>query len=144
VHKIYWALVEGKVPAEGRLVNRLMRTAVQSRIADNTLGVLAELQFKRLEYWHGISWVEIDLGTGRHHQIRVQFAHYGHPVVGDRRYGATTPFTSRALALHARLLRLRHPTRPEVLTFTAEPERYWPQHFRSLLAAGEQAIPSPN
>jgi 23S rRNA pseudouridine1911/1915/1917 synthase len=144
VHKIYWALVEGEVPAEGRLIDRLVRTATRSRVTKDESGLLAELQFKRLGYWQGISWVEVILETGRHHQIRVQFAHYGHPVVGDRRYGAATPFTPYALALHARMLRLQHPTRPEVLTFTTEPERYWPQHFRSPSAVGGQDFPAPD
>jgi RluA family pseudouridine synthase len=142
VQKIYWALVEGKVPAEGVLLDRLIRTATRSRLAAHEPGLLAELRFTRLGYWRGTSWVEIALGTGRHHQIRVQFAHYGHPVVGDRRYGATTSFTPHAIALHARTLKLRHPTRPEILTFTAEPERHWPAHFRSQWSAAEQEAPS--
>jgi 23S rRNA pseudouridine1911/1915/1917 synthase len=143
VQKIYWALVEGKVPAEGILVDRLVRTVTRSRIATNEPGLLAELRFTRRGYCRGTSWVEIALGTGRHHQIRVQFAHYGHPVVGDHRYGAATSFTSHAIALHARALRLKHPTRPEVLTFTAETERHWPQHFRSRSLAAEQEVSSP-
>jgi RluA family pseudouridine synthase len=140
VQKTYWALVEGKIPAEGTLIDRLGRRGVRSHIAQRTPGVLAELHFTRLGYCQGISWVEINLGTGRHHQIRVQFAHYGYPLVGDFRYGATQPFTPHALALHARALSLRHPTRPQALTFTAEPERHWPQHFRSPSIAREQGV----
>jgi RluA family pseudouridine synthase len=130
VHKVYWALVEGQVPAAGTLVDRITRTGSRSYIVHDASGGLAELRFRRLDYVQGRSWVEINLGTGRHHQIRVQFAHYGHPLVGDRRYGATQAFTPRAIALHARALRLTHPTRAETLTFTAEPENHWPQQFR--------------
>ena len=138
VQKTYWALVEGKIPAEGSLVDRLGRRGTRSHVAKETPGVLAELQFTRLGYRQGISWVEITLGTGRHHQIRVQFAHYGYPLVGDLRYGAAQPFTRHALALHARTVSLRHPTRSQALTFIAEPERHWPQHFRSPYIAREQ------
>jgi 23S rRNA pseudouridine1911/1915/1917 synthase len=144
VQKTYWALVEGKIPAKGTLVDRLDRRGVTSHIAKATPGVLAELQFTRLGYHQGISWVEINLGTGRHHQIRVQFAHYGYPLVGDLRYGATRSFTRHALALHARAVSLRHPTRPQTLTFIAEPESHWPQHFRSPCMAREQDAPLPS
>jgi RluA family pseudouridine synthase len=144
VQKTYWALVEGKIPAEGRLVDRLGRRGGTSHIAKETSGVFAELQFVRLGYRRGISWVEINLGTGRHHQIRVQFAHYGYPLVGDFRYGATQSFTRHALALHARALSLSHPTRLQALTFIAEPERHWPQHFRRPLMARGQAASLPS
>jgi 23S rRNA-/tRNA-specific pseudouridylate synthase len=144
VQKTYWALVEGKTPAEGTLVDRLARRGVRSHVAKETPGVLAELQFTRLGYRQGISWVEINLGTGRHHQIRVQFAHYGYPLVGDLRYGATQPFTRHALALHARTVSLRHPTRPQALTFIAEPESHLPQHFRSSCMAKEEDAPLPS
>jgi 23S rRNA pseudouridine1911/1915/1917 synthase len=145
VQKTYWALVEGKIPAEGSLVDCIGRIGARGHIAKETPGVLAELQFTRLGYHQGISWVEINLGTGRHHQIRVQFAHYGYPLVGDIRYGATCPFTRHALALHARALSLSHPTRPQALTFIAEPERHWPPHFRSPFMAREHEalLPSP-
>ena len=130
VTKIYWALVAGKVPLEGTLVDRVVRTGVHSRIEQTGAGQLAELRFRRLGYQQGISWVEIDLGTGRHHQIRVQFAHYGHPVIGDRRYGSTRPFARGAVALHARVLTITHPTRHVAMTFTAEPGSSWPQQFK--------------
>jgi 23S rRNA-/tRNA-specific pseudouridylate synthase len=60
--------------------------------------------------------VEAALETGRKHQIRVQLADAGHPILGDRRYG-TPGRTERRLALHAAVLRLRHPTTGEILEF---------------------------
>jgi RluA family pseudouridine synthase len=136
VTKVYWALVQGRVAEEGVFLDRLRRTGVHSQIVSQASGQVAELRFRRLGYGHGVSWVEIDLSTGRHHQIRVQFAHHGHPVVGDRRYGATVPFAPGVLALHARALTIVHPTRHTPMTFTAEPARLWQWPVRSGGAAG--------
>jgi 23S rRNA pseudouridine1911/1915/1917 synthase len=79
-----------------------------------------------------VSWVEIMLGTGRHHQIRVQFSHFGHAILGDLRYGGKKPFHG-SLALHARQLTIKHPTLGEEMTFEAEPEDYWPPWAREPL-----------
>jgi 23S rRNA-/tRNA-specific pseudouridylate synthase len=129
--KVYWALVQGRVAEEGAFIDRLLRTAVHSQIVPHASGQVAELRFHRLGYGQGVSWVEIHLGTGRHHQIRAQFAHHGHPVLGDRRYGATVPFAPGVIALHARALTVAHPTLHTPMTFTAEPERLWQWPARS-------------
>ena len=132
VRKIYWALVQGKTPTEGTLVDRIRRHGPKSHLSKGTDGQHAELSFRRLRYHKGVSWVEIELATGRHHQIRVQFAHRGHPVIGDFRYGSKIKFGQRALALHARSLTISHPTRKEEMTFVAELEPFWPIQFRTL------------
>ena len=62
------------------------------------------------------SQLEIHLDTGRHHQIRVQFAHAGHPLIGDRKYG-TAACTSRQLMLCASRLEFTHPTTGEKMVF---------------------------
>ena len=72
-----------------------------------------------------ISLVEISLETGRHHQIRVQFAHRGVPLLGDRRYGSDQFFARDAIALHAREMRIRHPTGKETMSFVAETDDCW-------------------
>ena len=128
IGKIYWALVEGKTPREGRMVDTLLRAGPSSTVSER--GQEAVLGFRRLRFERGISWVEVRPKTGRHHQIRVQFAHRGHPVVGDFRYGARIGFPEKSLALHARALTLSHPTRKEEMTFTAAPEVFWPAKFR--------------
>ena len=132
VRKIYWALVQGKTPTEGTLVDRIRRHGPKSYLSKGTDGQHAELSFHRLRYHKGVSWVEIELATGRHHQIRVQFAHRGHPVIGDFRYGSKIKFGQRALALHARSLTISHPTRKEEMTFVAGLEPFWPIQFRTL------------
>jgi 23S rRNA pseudouridine1911/1915/1917 synthase len=124
--KVYWALVAGKVPPAGRFVDRLERHEYTSQVVDAPGGKEASLGYNRLCYAEGVSLVEINLETGRHHQIRVQFAHRGFPILGDRRYGSLRPFASGAIALHARQMVIRHPTRGEVMNFVAEPGRDWP------------------
>jgi 23S rRNA pseudouridine1911/1915/1917 synthase len=78
--------------------------------------------------WHGGggTWLEVQLETGRTHQIRIQAASRGHAVVGDSQYGSTLPFgdpeldiRDRPIALHARHLAFRHPMTPENVDVTA-------------------------
>ena len=128
IGKIYWALVEGKTSREGRMTDLLLREGRSSTVSAN--GREAVLEFRRLRFDRGISWVEVRPKTGRHHQIRVQFARRGHPVLGDLRYGARIGFPEKSLALHARALTLSHPTRREEMTFKAAPEAFWPARFR--------------
>ncbi len=74
------------------------------------------------------SLIKVYPETGRKHQIRVQFASRGHPIVGDTRYGSTRSFgrtPHQTIALHARSLTVEHPTRREPLTIQAEPPRAW-------------------
>jgi RluA family pseudouridine synthase len=130
IKKTYWALVEGEVPEHGRLEDRLVRNGPTSKVSDGSDGQEAALGFRRLKYQGDVSWIEVDLETGRHHQVRVQFSHRGHPVIGDFRYGSRIKFPNKALALHARSLALIHPTTKEEMRFEAEPEGIWPQEFR--------------
>ena len=132
VRKIYWALVEGKTPTNGTLADRIHRHSITSHIVRGDGGQRAELSFRRLRYHKGVSWVEIELVTGRHHQIRVQFSNRGYPVIGDFRYNSKVKFGQKALALHARSLTISHPTRKEEMTFVAGLESFWPRQFRTV------------
>ena len=128
VEKCYVALVEGRVAKTGRLVHHIARRQTKSRIVSRG-GQRAELSFERLAYRRGLSHIRVNLATGRHHQIRVQCAHIGHPILGDFKYGSRKPFPNRAIALHARAIRVTHPTKKERLTFEAAPESFWPEGF---------------
>jgi 23S rRNA pseudouridine1911/1915/1917 synthase len=68
--------------------------------------------------------VEVTLETGRKHQIRVQLADAGHPILGDRRYGPRER-DAPGLALHAAVLRLRHPSSGEKLVLRSPPPRWF-------------------
>ena len=81
----------------------------------------AELISTPLACREGLTLTDVELMTGRAHQIRVQHAHMGHPLWGDNRYGDGKP--GQQLALWAWSLTVKHPTRDEMLTFTAPPPR---------------------
>ena len=75
------------------------------------------------------SLVEVELETGRKHQIRLQFAHHGQPIQGDRKYGSPLKFPA-GIALHARRLVIAHPVRGDRLEFVAPLPAYWPRAFQ--------------
>lgn len=130
--KIYTAIVEGETPAEGDWLDSIARRGVTSSIAKDGEGSRADLHFTRLSYKEGFSLVRIRLGTGRHHQIRIQFASRAYPIVGDFRYGSSLKFGERAIALHSSSLKIIHPTTKEELTFRANPARIWQDYFTEL------------
>lgn len=127
VGKVYRAWVEGVTPAQGHLKDQIVRLESGSEIGRGGEGQMAELSYKRIKTAGGASLLEIELGTGRHHQIRVQFANAGHPIVGDRRYGSRTDYAEGKIALQAHSLSIKHPIRDERLTFTAPPDSDWPR-----------------
>ena len=85
---------------------------------------LARLRFERLGGQRGVAWLQVDLETGRKHQIRAQLATRGWPILGDRKYGSHEPFP-RGIALHARELVVDHPTRHEPLVLSAPAPPSW-------------------
>jgi 23S rRNA pseudouridine1911/1915/1917 synthase len=129
VQKRYLAIVEGQLlePA-GRLVQQLERHERVSRVvAEGTANSQeARLSYRVLGTHNTWSLVEIDLETGRRHQIRLQFSHIGHPLVGDLRYGASSPLPQMQLALLARAITFDHPTRHEAVTVQSPIPRGWP------------------
>ncbi len=137
VHKCYRALVEGHVPEpEGDWVDRLLKDATQNQVAvadpelDAAEGKSARLRVRVLARGGGRSLVELEPLTGRGHQLRVQLASRGYPIVGDRKYGARSSLRAAdggfRIALHATSLEFAHPTRPERLTIEAPLPSDWP------------------
>jgi 23S rRNA pseudouridine1911/1915/1917 synthase len=131
VIKTYWAVVEGAPRAfSGMLVDWLEKSEHQRKmiIVDAARGQEARLRFRQLASLASRqTLLEVNLETGRKHQIRVQLARYGCPIVGDARYGASEPFP-RGIALHARRLQITHPSRKMPCEFLAP----LPESWRSL------------
>ncbi|MCU0573950.1 MAG: RNA pseudouridine synthase [Syntrophobacteraceae bacterium] len=128
--KRYLAIVEGRMlDDEGRLAHRLERGDNRStRVLEGSRaeGQEARLSYRVLDRTESQSLVEISLETGRRHQIRVQLAHVGHPIVGDLRYGAAAPLPSAQIALLARKLTILHPTLKTTLSFQSPLPTGWP------------------
>src|SRR5262249_6226973 len=94
----------------------------------------AVLDYRRIGAGPGLTLLEVRPQTGRMHQIRVQAAERGHPVLGDILYGAKQSFgqpaaiaRERVIALHGRSLTFLHPIRFEPITVTAPLPEYWQQ-----------------
>ncbi len=127
--KRYVAILDGRLPAPaGVLVHHIERHERTSRIVPGPTPTSREarLSYRVLETAAGRSRVSVALETGRRHQIRLQFAYLGCPILGDLRYGAPAPLPARQIALFAQELSVEHPTRGERLTFSAPLPVGWP------------------
>jgi len=135
VSKRYLALVQGRVPEEGTWQDTLERKGVNSFISSK--GKKAVLSFRRLGIGGDISLVAIKLITGRHHQIRVQFASRGYPLLGDFRYAQNPrPFGNRQLSLHALSFTFSHPTKKQQLAITCRPDESWNNEMNECMGTG--------
>ncbi|MCA9269629.1 MAG: RNA pseudouridine synthase [Planctomycetales bacterium] len=129
VTKIYWALVEGRVGApSAALVDWVRKDERHRRMHIAQPGAPgaqeARLSFRTLQNFSDATLLEVQLETGRKHQIRVQLAEHGCPVLGDRKYGGVRRFAS-GIALHARRLAFAHPTRDETIEIEAPLPDAW-------------------
>ncbi|RDY23008.1 RluA family pseudouridine synthase [Romboutsia maritimum] len=86
----------------------------------------AELSYKTLDSKQGFSLVQIDLKTGRPHQIRVQFASRKHPLVGDQRYAQDINKVGQQICLWSYKIEINHPTTKEKMEFVCEPPNEYP------------------
>ena len=137
VRKVYWAAVEGQIADDAGTwedwVRKIKDESRTVRAEPGEAGAkLARLDFRVVDRFPGGTLVELAPQTGRMHQLRVQTAWRGHPVLGDVMYGGTRPFgpawenpRDKVVALHARSLTLAHPVTKASLTFTAPVPAYW-------------------
>lgn len=135
--KVYWAVVEGDVSPDAEVWSDWL--VKKADIAETVVAQegepgakLAMLGYKVLKRVPGRTVLELSPLTGRMHQLRVQCASRGHPVIGDEKYGSETAFgppaelpRERVIALHARQLTLTHPFTKEEMTWAAEVPGYW-------------------
>ncbi len=132
VEKTYWALVAGILrPATGALVDYLGKDERRRRMnilkAASAGARIAKLTYRRLKIIRGHSLMEIIPQTGRKHQIRLQFAHHGHPILGDIKYGGSQKFPA-GIALHSRRLVITHPVKGVKIVLEAPLPGIW-RHY---------------
>lgn len=123
--KIYWAVTRNAPPqSNGYLADYLVRNERLNKsfvaTADMPDAKLAELDYRELAVSDGgYHLLEIDLHTGRHHQVRCQLSHMGCPIRGDLKYGAPRSNPDGSIALHARSVAFVHPVSKEPVTIEA-------------------------
>ena len=124
VKKTYWAIVGNKPPQEcGTLTHWLTRNektntakAYDREVPNSKKAIL---DYRLIAASQRYFLLEIQLHTGRHHQIRCQLAKIGLPIKGDLKYGAPRSNPDGSICLHARHLELEHPVTHEILSITA-------------------------
>lgn len=131
IRKTYTAVVHGRPqPPSGSLRHYLLKDA-----RTNTVSVVpreragakeALLDYTVTGHLEGLARVEIQLHTGRPHQIRVQFAAIGCPLYGDQRYGGSQSRPGEQIALWSTRLAFEHPTTKEALSFASSPPETYP------------------
>jgi tRNA pseudouridine32 synthase/23S rRNA pseudouridine746 synthase/23S rRNA pseudouridine1911/1915/1917 synthase len=129
--KTYLAVVYGSLaPPEGTISSYLAenRALRVYSTTDADAGKLSHTEYRTLREARGLSLLAIRLHTGRKHQIRVQLAEKGHPIVGDKKYGRAGD-SHQWLALHAQSLTFTQPVTGERLTCSTS----MPDHFTRLL-----------
>ncbi|MEP0546422.1 MAG: RNA pseudouridine synthase [Rhodothermales bacterium] len=137
--KRYLALVEGRLAGQGTREDWLAKIDRSVRVVKpgHPEGKRAELRWRSIATEKtkngSVSLVEVELVTGRAHQIRVQLAALGHPILGDLRYGAEREFDGRNLALHSYRLEIEHPTKREPMAFSVLPPATWRGYFDGLV-----------
>jgi 23S rRNA pseudouridine1911/1915/1917 synthase len=135
VTKIYVAVVSGTPSLESGELENYLRKDERHRKMHVTHQSHPEAQLCLLRYRviasnQELSLLEIQPETGRKHQIRVQLAHLGHSIVGDRKYGSAVSF-SPGIALHSLRLELEHPVRHEPLELQVLFPAAWRRHRAS-------------
>lgn len=127
VKKIYWAIVDN-LPSqmEGTLIHHMVRDTKQNKSIATSIeragSKVAKLDYKVVASSKSYHLLEIELHTGRHHQIRAQLAAIGLHIKGDLKYGSPRSNPDGGICLHARLISFVHPVKKEVLTVVADPD----------------------
>ena len=124
VKKTYWAIVKNPVKKQhDTLVHWLKKnpknnksTAFDKEIPDSKKAILHYKVFKELDNY---SVLEINLETGRHHQIRTQLSKIGYPIKGDLKYGFDRSNKDASISLHSRQIEFKHPVNKETITISA-------------------------
>ena len=124
VKKTYWAIVKDRPKElEGELIHWMVRNEKQNKSyaydKERPNSKKAILRYKLIGHSQNYHLLEVDLQTGRHHQIRCQLAKMGCPIKGDLKYGSPRSNPDGSICLHARRVTFVHPVSKEVIDITA-------------------------
>jgi 23S rRNA pseudouridine1911/1915/1917 synthase len=132
IHKTYWAVVKNPPPElRGHLIHFLKRNEQKNKsfAYDKVipLSKKAELTYTMISQSEQYFLLEVNLLTGRHHQIRSQLSKIGCPIKGDLKYGSERSNPDGSIHLHARKIELLHPVKKEMIVISAPPpqEKLW-------------------
>ncbi|HNW76467.1 MAG TPA: RluA family pseudouridine synthase [Bacteroidales bacterium] len=132
MQKTYWAVVKQCPPTpSGKLVHYVTRNEKQNKTYvynyEVPSGKRAELSYTLIAHSDRYYLLEVQLATGRHHQIRAQLAHIGCPIKGDLKYGYPRSNPDGSIHLHARRISFLHPVKNTPVTVEASPpdEKVW-------------------
>jgi len=132
MQKTYWAVVQQCPPTpSGKLVHYVTRNEKQNKTyvfnEEVPSGKRAELSYTLIAHSDRYYLLEVQLATGRHHQIRAQLAHIGCPIKGDLKYGYPRSNPDGSIHLHARRISFLHPVKNTPVTVEAPPpdEKVW-------------------
>jgi len=115
--KKYQAVVLNDIDNNGTLKDYLLKDEKNNIVKVDSKGKEAILHYQKIAYKNNMSLVDIDLETGRSHQIRVQFAHHGNPLYGDQKYNSKA-VVGEQIALFAYSVKFKHPTTKDDMSFT--------------------------
>ena len=141
ITKKYWAIVAFKPPAEKGIIThyiakdeeRNISKALSAPSRRNPDAKYAETSYELFGIIDGRFLLEVTPKTGRPHQIRVQLASIGCPIVGDLKYGFPTALQDASIALHCHSLSFIHPVKKTLITIEAEtPDKHWWKLMRNL------------
>ena len=124
IRKVYWALTENRPEAEeGELRHYILRDGRTNRSkafdTPRPEAKEARLRYRIVGAGTHYTLLEVELLTGRHHQIRAQLAKIGCPIRGDLKYGAKRSLPGGGISLHSRRMEFEHPVRREPVAVTA-------------------------
>ena len=126
IHKTYWALTGTRPPQdEDTLTDFLVRNEAQNKSYVARSGKEARLHYRLIQTTDRYFLLEIQLFTGRHHQIRCQLAHMGCPIKGDLKYGARRSNPDGGISLLARRIQFIHPVKKTEVDVTAPVPPQW-------------------
>lgn len=134
VLKMYLLMVEGKLTGSGKKEDYILKNDKSVSIVSPEIpgSKIARLQWRSLWQNSEQSLISVVLETGRPHQIRLQMADLGHPIIGDFRYGAKMEMDGKNMALHCYHLGVEHPVTRQKLHWKKLP-KHWPVEFQSAI-----------